>query len=203
MAKTVQQLADEDEREKFRLLAVAFTKMVSKKVLTRDDGDLELSSDEEAEEDDVHEMRAFMRMFMDLVGIFNEDRQNYSSGSKLDSMMRSTSPGRTESSGFPIPPKLAKLIEDWSTDEDIDDFDSDDEEEDDYDDFEEEEESRAQTKLEGPVIDAETRKRLKNAKKKADKRRKMKEKKQKEKAGLSSKAEETVDALKAHEEALR
>lgn len=25
-------------------------------------------------EDDVHEMRAFMRMFMDLVGIFNEDQ---------------------------------------------------------------------------------------------------------------------------------
>ena len=60
---------------------MAFTKLVSKKVLNKDEGDLEFSSDDDVEEEeDVHEMRAFMRMFMDLVGIFNEDRQNYSSG---------------------------------------------------------------------------------------------------------------------------
>lgn len=63
---------------------MAFTKLVSKKVLNKDEGDLEFSSDDDVEEEeDVHEMRAFMRMFMDLVGIFNEDRQNYSSGKNI------------------------------------------------------------------------------------------------------------------------
>lgn len=84
MSHRTTQLAEEDDREKFRLLAVAFTKLVSKKVLNKDEGDLEFSSDDDVEEEeDVHEMRAFMRMFMDLVGIFNEDRQNYSSGKNI------------------------------------------------------------------------------------------------------------------------
>lgn len=52
-------------------------------------------------------------------------------------------------------------------------------------------------------MDAETRKKLKNAKKKAEKRRKMKEKKQKEKMAPPQKAEETIDSIKAHEEAMR
>ena len=109
-----------------------------------------------------------------------------------------------ESNGFPIPPKLAKLIEDWSTDEDLDDFDSDDEDEEDYDDYEDEEELRgALNKSENQGVDAETRRKLKNAKKKAEKRRKLKEKKQKEKMGLPLKAEDTVDSMSAHEEAMR
>lgn len=42
------------------------------------DGDSDEEDDENDDgqiyEDDVHEMRAFMRMFMDLVGIFNDDQ---------------------------------------------------------------------------------------------------------------------------------
>ena len=96
------------------------------------------------------------------------------------------------------------MIEDWSTDEDIDDFDSEDDDEDDYEDYEDDEELRAASnKSDAQIMDPEMKKRLKNAKKKAEKRRKMKEKKQKEKVAPSQKTEETIDSMKAHEEALR
>ncbi len=51
---------------------MAYTKLLA----SRREEDDEIDSDEENtyNEEDVHEMRAFMRMFMDLVGIFNDDQ---------------------------------------------------------------------------------------------------------------------------------
>lgn len=68
----VLQFTDSASREKFQMMSLAYTKLISSK---RQDED-EYDSDEENDytEEDVHEMRAFMRMFMDLVGIFSDEQ---------------------------------------------------------------------------------------------------------------------------------
>jgi hypothetical protein len=134
------------------------------------------------------------------VGIFNEDRQNYSSAQ--------------EPIGFPIPPRLSKLIEDWSSDEEGDDDDESDEgsDESDYDEGNEEFSKRCPDKTtDGRAVDAsdaESRRRLKNAKKRAEKRRKLKQKKQRDKSeggkGVIEKDDDDqIESVLDHEEQMR
>lgn len=56
-----------EAKEKFQQVSVAYTRLVS-----GEDGDDDSGEDNERYYDNVDEMRAFMRMFMDLVGMFND-----------------------------------------------------------------------------------------------------------------------------------
>lgn len=89
-----------------------------------------------------------------------------------------------EPNGFMIPSRLSKVIEDWSSAEEDMDEDGDDVDEDDFSDScdEDEEENEYGEEEEGEAGKgnlslAEEKKRMKNAKKRAEKRRKLKEKK--------------------------
>ena len=70
------QCTSPNAKEKFQQISIAYTKIISAQSVggkRLDDGD----SDEDngsKRGDESHEMAAFMRMFMDLVGIFNEDQ---------------------------------------------------------------------------------------------------------------------------------
>ena len=67
------QCTDLKGKEKFQQLSTAYTKLISSRSgIEGMDSEDEEDSDQMYEED-VHEMRAFMRMFMDLVGVFNDD----------------------------------------------------------------------------------------------------------------------------------
>lgn len=189
-----------DAIPKFHSIAIAFTKLAAKQLSSdKEDFDEDSNSDDDIEEDDVHEMRAFMRMFMDLVGIFNEDRQYVVQGIRLFEVLCIDvviANGRTvEPRGFPIPSKLSKMIEVWtSDDEECDDEDDDSELDDDS------ECSDDGTKTgKGSVVDteADAKKKLKNQKKRAEKRRKLKEKK---KAVADDSAKQSIVD---HEEELR
>ena len=72
------QCTDPKAKEKFQQISIAYTKLISSRssMDTEDSDDDDDDDDDEGQmyEDDVHEMRAFMRMFMDLVGIFNDDQ---------------------------------------------------------------------------------------------------------------------------------
>lgn len=50
---------------------MAYTKLISSR--SNNGEDLDSDDDGQTYDDDVNEMRAFVRMFMDLVGIFNDD----------------------------------------------------------------------------------------------------------------------------------
>ena len=63
------QSTDLKAKEKFHQISIAYTKLIS-----HHQGEGESDDDVININDDIHEMRAFMRMFMDLVGIFNEER---------------------------------------------------------------------------------------------------------------------------------
>ena len=59
-------------KEKFQQISIAYTKLIAGNAEFYDDIDLE-SDDGRPEEG--HEMRAFMHMFMDLVGVFQDDAE--------------------------------------------------------------------------------------------------------------------------------
>ena len=70
------QCANPNAKEKFQQISIAYTKLISAQSI----GGKRLE-DEDSDDDaggkrgvESHEMAAFMRMFMDLVGIFNEDQ---------------------------------------------------------------------------------------------------------------------------------
>lgn len=70
------QCSNPNAKEKFQQISIAYTKLISAQSV----GGKRLE-DEESDEDNAskrgdesNEMAAFMRMFMDLVGIFNEDQ---------------------------------------------------------------------------------------------------------------------------------
>eukprot|EP01041_Mallomonas_annulata_P001326 gene1326-2555_t len=197
---------DPKAKEKFQQFSIAYTKMIANR--TGDNIDEDDSEDEnETGDDDVNEMRAFMRMFMDLVGIFNEEKQSTPERKTIDPPAPTTITVRDN--------------EDWSTEEEDDDDDDDD-----YDDYEsdggddpdavwepmvkhyfhmnlkeeasKERENRITDGTEKESDDTEAKRKLKNAKKRAEKRRKQKEKKMKEAA---IKAEEQDLARRQEEEA--
>jgi hypothetical protein len=198
------------------------------------------NSDESSGRDgDVNEMRAFMRMFMDLVGIFNED-QSVSQDFKLS--------GGISSTKIIILLWIQKFIVDfyflylvsfgmmfgskseqdeWSTEGDDDDEDDEDEDDDDYDDDYEDSEDgdglwepmaknyihmnlkeeaskrRINEMTAKETEEMEAKRKLKNAKKRAEKRRKQKEKKLKEATRKAQEEEEQkrrADALKKEAE---
>lgn len=69
------QCTDPRAKEKFQQISIAYTKLISSRSNVENvDSDDDEEDDGHIYEDDVHEMRAFMRMFMDLVGIFNDDQ---------------------------------------------------------------------------------------------------------------------------------
>ena len=69
------QCTDPRAKEKFQQISIAYTKLISSRSNVENvDSDDDEDDDAHIYEDDVHEMRAFMRMFMDLVGIFNDDQ---------------------------------------------------------------------------------------------------------------------------------
>jgi hypothetical protein len=69
------QCTDPRAKEKFQQISIAYTKIISSRSNVESiDSDDDEEDDGQIYEDDVHEMRAFMRMFMDLVGIFNDDQ---------------------------------------------------------------------------------------------------------------------------------
>lgn len=69
------QCTDPRAKEKFQQISIAYTKLISSRSNAENgDSDEDDEDDGHIYEDDVHEMRAFMRMFMDLVGIFNDDQ---------------------------------------------------------------------------------------------------------------------------------
>lgn len=165
----------------------------------------EYDSDEDNNytQEDVNEMRAFMRVFMDLVGIFSDEQ--------------SPSQGVHTSSGIPF--GMANVgslpsdgVDEWSTEDDDDDEDDDS----DQDDAEENifepmaksyyhmnlKESVGQERSDGErYAEEEARRKLKNAKKKTEKRRKQKEKKMKMK--MTAERQEEEEKLRAREEQVR
>lgn len=78
-SKICAQCSDPRAKEKFQQISIAYTKLISSRA-----GENEEDCDSEEEDGhghaDVHEMRAFMRMFMDLVGIFNDDQMTPEDG---------------------------------------------------------------------------------------------------------------------------
>jgi cytochrome c len=66
----IQQCSKPNAKEKFQQLSIAYTKLISNNGRRRD-VDFE-NEDGCVVGDDSPEMQAFMKMFMDLVGIFNE-----------------------------------------------------------------------------------------------------------------------------------
>jgi hypothetical protein len=144
-------------------------------------------------------MRAFMRMFMDLVGIFSDDQ-----GSSQDAHSSGGVPfGMSHVGSLP-----SDGAEEWSTeDEDEEDDDDDSEGDDDAEEniFEPMAKSYYHMNLKEAAGDEqreaeeEIKRKLKNAKKKTEKRRKQKEKKQKENA----EREEEEERARAKEEQAR
>ena len=70
------QCSNPNAKEKFQQISIAYTKLISAqsvggKRLEDEDSDEDIGA---KRGDESHEMAAFMRMFMDLVGIFNEDQ---------------------------------------------------------------------------------------------------------------------------------
>lgn len=66
------QCTDPRAKEKFQQISIAYTKLISCRA-GEDDEDCDSDEEDRHGEADVHEMRAFMRMFMDLAGIFHDD----------------------------------------------------------------------------------------------------------------------------------
>ena len=64
---------DKSAKENFQQISIAYTKMVSARTKFSHVNEDTDEDDSVPPEDDVNELRAFMHMFMDLVGIFNED----------------------------------------------------------------------------------------------------------------------------------
>mmetsp|Transcript_13450 Transcript_13450/g.22055 ORF Transcript_13450/g.22055 Transcript_13450/m.22055 type:complete len:1327 (+) Transcript_13450:42-4022(+) len=182
---------DPRAKEKFQQISIAYTKLISSRSnVDNEDTDDDDDEDDEGQiyEDDVHEMRAFMRMFMDLVGIFNDDQVVPSDGK---------TPGVSFGMMFGAP---AGNSEDWSSDEDEDDcddeYDSDNDNGEDGEtlwepmvkhyfhmNLKEEATNARATSGEGDREDeSEAKRKQRNAKKRAEKRRKQKEKRVREAA---------------------
>ena len=71
---SARQCTNPNAKEKFQQISIAYTKLISAQSVggkrMEDDND---EDGKNKRGDESHEMAAFMRMFMDLVGIFNED----------------------------------------------------------------------------------------------------------------------------------
>jgi hypothetical protein len=74
------QCSDPRAKEKFQQISIAYTKLISSRSSGDNDDDCDSEDGDGHGDADVHEMRAFMRMFMDLVGIFNEDQMTPEDG---------------------------------------------------------------------------------------------------------------------------
>jgi hypothetical protein len=139
-------------KEKFQQISIAYTKLISaqsvggKRLEDEESGDEGVTNGKRGE--DSHEMAAFMRMFMDLVGIFNEDQALSEDG------VFNINKGRSPPVHIPIPLTHNNMVylsfsgvsfmfgprngaEEWSTDDEDDEddeyYDSDDEDDDDDD----------------------------------------------------------------------
>lgn len=114
-------------KEKFQQVSIAYTKLISAHSINGIRSECYEFENESKKGEDSHEMAAFMRMFMDLVGIFNEEQSL-----TVDGLI----PPSGVSFGMMFGSNAA---EEWSTDDDIE-IDDDDEEDDEDDDEEYEEE---------------------------------------------------------------
>ena len=87
------QCSNPNAKEKFQQISIAYTKLISAQSV----GGKRLEDENSDEDvgakrgDESHEMAAFMRMFMDLVGIFNED-QSLSEDGKIPAAGKITDP---------------------------------------------------------------------------------------------------------------
>lgn len=187
---------DPRAKAKFQQICIAYTKLISSR-----SGESEVDNSDEEEkvyDENVHEMKAFMRMFMDLVGIFNDEQSSEESktGSVSFGMMLGHPPNGTE---------------DYSSDEDEvddDDYDSDTNEEVSWEPMSKhhsamnlKDQIREKILLsEKEFEELEAKRKLKNAKKRAEKRRKQKEKRVREAA---AKAEEDERARLAEAASLK
>ena len=75
MSLFLNQCTDPRAKEKFQQISIAYTKLISSRAGEDGEG-CDSDEDDHHGDTDVHEMRAFMRMFMDLVGIFNDDQMS-------------------------------------------------------------------------------------------------------------------------------
>jgi hypothetical protein len=207
------QCTDPRAKEKFQQISIAYTKLISSR--NNSNGDDDDSEDEgHLYDDDVNEMKAFVRMFMDLVGMFN-DEQNFPDEGKMPAGGWSCSQSvelNLEIGGVSFGMMFgnsSEVHEEWSTDEDEDadeEYDSDAGEQGTL--WEpmarnhiymnlKEEVSKAREFLhkseefERGMDEVEAKRKLKNAKKRSEKRRKQKEKKIRE-AALKAEEDERL-----------
>lgn len=69
------QCSKPNAKEKFQQISIAYTKLISSHSVGGARVEInEFEHEATKSGDDSHEMAAFMRMFMDLVGIFNEEQ---------------------------------------------------------------------------------------------------------------------------------